>query len=156
MNIHLGLLFLCAMGFTYAEESIRLKNNWRIEDRYNENDHYPGWILLASNENVTKELHFHSRRIEILQETNNCIIFKDIGIAHSSAYIFVVCFNQRNPHVIYQSPEVDIPTETDVDVLRAYEAGKSLVLHIKIFNKRHPDRFLIIKNTIDINVENNL
>lgn len=150
MNIYFGLFFLCAMGFTYAEELVCKKNNWRIEDRYNNNDSYPGWILQASKENVTKELYFHCRRIEILKETNNFLIIKDIGITHSSTLIFVVYFGQQQPYVIYTSPDVDIPTETDVDVLLADETDTSLVLHIKIFKKRHPEMFLIIKNTINI------
>lgn len=151
MNAHFGLLFfLYSTMFVYAGESVRIKNDWCVEDCYITNEFYDGWILKASKEKITKELHFHNKRIQILKETNNCIIFKDIGITRSSATVFAVYFSQLQPYVIYQSPEIDLPTETDVDLLRVYELVNALVVHIKIFEKRNPDRFIIIKNTIDI------
>lgn len=154
MNIQFGLFF-CTIGLIYAEELTHLKNGWHIENYYVDNKYSEGWILQASKENVTKQLYFSSRRTEIVQETENCIIIQDVGIAHSSSSIFVVYFSQHQPYVIYQSPELDISTETKTDLLQAYELKQSLVMRIKIFNKRCPDSSLIIKNIININGNDN-
>lgn len=152
MNVYFGLLFcLYSTMFVYAGESVRIKNNWRVEDCHISNEFNEGWILEASKGKITKELHFHCKRIQILKETNNCIVFKDIGITRSSATVFVVFFGQLQPYMIYQSPEIDLPTETDVDLIQVYESDNTLSIHIKLFDKRNPDRFIIIKNTIDIN-----
>lgn len=145
------MLLGAMVSYAHAEELLAVKCGWELEDCHQGQSHGEGWVLRAKKKTTTADLHFHARRIQKIAETEHFLFFRDVGVAHSSSYLFCVRLSEHcPPRVVYQSPEPDLASECDAELLHVQESNGLLSFCIRVFDKRCRDNRMTLKMQLEI------
>lgn len=109
------------------------QQRWSLTDEMYQTQESTGWILRAERRHNQKKLHYHSRPLLLLAQTEHYLIFKSFGGAHASRGLFIIHIDAQNePSLAYESPDWEIDNVCDVTLESCHEDEGRLSFRIRL------------------------